>query len=220
MDTIRKIISGIATVLNLLLGTRLLWPARPNGIRAYLHRISMRIRNNPDLLIDFVYALRYPLALTTTLFAGGIAAYDIFFREGETVMLGVKLAGVAFVFGMGVLTVGAGRVAKRLSLFRRSAGVEEAVDSTSTTKLTPLRRLTRHAFILHLYLLVGAVLLIGLSLFGIGMNVFRATGLSGYEGAVLTFSILLLAQALITISQTVRRLRRKRVTLPNRTRSF
>lgn len=216
MNTIRRIISGVATLLNLLLGTRLLWPARPNGYRARLHRLNNRIRSNPDLLIDFVYALRYPLALVTTLFAGGIVAYEIFFRGGAPALLGVKLAGAAFVFGMGVLTVGAGRAARRLARLRK----EEALKETQPeAKLTLLRRFARHAFILHLYLLGGAVVLIALSLFGIGMNVFHATVLSGYEEAVLTFSILLLAQALITLSQTVRRLRRGRISLLYRTRS-
>jgi hypothetical protein len=216
MDPIRRLIESTATVLNLLLGTRLLWRPRPNGFRMRLRALMTAVRHNPDLLIDFVYGLRYPLAASTTLFAGLVVGYEFFFRADEPVLLGVKLAGAAFVIGMGVLTVGAGRTARRLTGQIRRASAQRRSEDGGAARLTPLRKLARHAFLIHLYLLVGAVGMLALSVLGIRANILRSAVSGVYDHWVLTFFILLLAQGLLTLPHVIRRLRKSRAMVLSR----
>jgi len=213
MDTIRRLIEGTATVLNLLLGTTLLWPPRPNGYRARTRRIVLKIRQNPDLLIDAVYSLRYPLALVTTAVSGAIAVIGLIRLNDEPGVLAMKLAGAAFVFGVGVLTVGAGRTTARYAKARhlaRKGSTHEAneVVDQDVSRLTLLRKLARSVYILHLYLLIGAAGLVVLAVFGIGYNIISGLIPTGQENLVVGLSLLLALQGTLTLIPVIRRLRR------------
>ncbi len=214
MDFYRRFIEGAATLLNLLLGTRLLWPPRPNGFRVRLRRVVLRVRQNPDILIDALYALRYPLAAFTTLFSAAVVAFAFIEMHDTPGGFAGKLAGAAFVAGMGVLTVGAGRAA-RIAVAKRRAHAEHgkltgnAAEKTANVhELTLMRRLSRHAYLLHLLLLFGSGGMLLLGMIGFGMEMVRRALAYHPQAGYLVFSVLLILQGMVTFLPILRRIRR------------
>lgn len=214
MDFYRRFIENFATLLNMLLGTTLLWPPRPNGFRVRLRRIVLRVRQNPDLPIDWIYALRYPLAAFTTLFSAAVVGYAFIEMNDTPGALAGKLAGAAFVAGMGVLTVGAGRAAK-VAMARRRVNVEAEKTSTTdeavpsvTPALSLVRKLSRHAYLLHLMLLFGSGGLLVLGMIGFGVELVRRILTNHPEAYTLGLSILLILQGTVTLFPMLRRIRR------------
>ncbi|MFH0883669.1 MAG: hypothetical protein V2A56_11840 [bacterium] len=214
MDFYRRFIESAATLLNMLLGTRLLWPPRPNGFRARLRRVVIRIRQNPDLLIDWIYALRYPLAAFTTLFSAAVVGFAFIEMNDTPGTLTGKLAGAAFVAGIGVLTVGAGRAARTaVAKWRVHSGLKQFPDDAASYRsnageLSLIRKLSRHAYLLHLMLLFGSGGLLLLGMIGFGFELVRRILAYHPQASSLALSILLILQGTVTLFPILHRIRR------------